>query len=214
MAIFELIVCCPLCGRKSEILFDNNDSISTSKCIHCSGEAVKKIEGYVYVLHNRHMPGLVKIGYTTRLWKHRLDELNSPTGVPPSFEVIAVFVSDEPKADESKLHAALSTFRVERSEFFKIDSGSATKKCEDVLGRSPIHDRSAPYSKVASSAHEELCRVIRMDASMLPASSVLSGTRRYELAALADIVGVPNEGSHEEFKRKLLEMLIRMGVVR
>jgi hypothetical protein len=52
------------------------------------------IQGFVYILSNKKMPGLVKIGCTTRPVVERTAELNSMTGVPAPFVlegVIALF---------------------------------------------------------------------------------------------------------------------------
>jgi hypothetical protein len=40
------------------------------------------MRGYIYVLTNPNMPGLVKIGYTQRLPRERANELSRATGVP------------------------------------------------------------------------------------------------------------------------------------
>ncbi len=78
----------------------------------------------IYVLTNPAMPGLVKIGKTTRDNPQvRMNELNT-TGVPQSFRCdIAVEVEDE-KADELEkaLHKAFAPYRKNASrEFFEIE---------------------------------------------------------------------------------------------
>ncbi len=51
--------------------------------------------GYVYVLTNPAIPGLVKIGRTSRTPAIRAAELSEPTGVPCPFEVAyALYVVD------------------------------------------------------------------------------------------------------------------------
>ena len=78
----------------------------------------------IYVLTNPAMPGLVKIGKTTRDNPQvRMNELNT-TGVPQSFRCdIAVEVEDE-RADELEkaLHKAFAPYRKNASrEFFEIE---------------------------------------------------------------------------------------------
>ena len=78
----------------------------------------------IYVLTNPAMPGLVKIGKTTRDNPQvRMNELNT-TGVPQSFRCdVAVEVEDE-KADELEkaLHKAFAPYRKNTSrEFFEIE---------------------------------------------------------------------------------------------
>ena len=45
--------------------------------------------GYVYIMTNPAMPGLVKIGSTTLLPDERARQLSSSTGVPRPFQVVA-----------------------------------------------------------------------------------------------------------------------------
>ena len=46
------------------------------------------MEGYVYVLINPSMEGLVKIGMTTSTPEERVTELSSATGVPSKFILV------------------------------------------------------------------------------------------------------------------------------
>lgn len=82
--------------------------------------------GIVYVLTNPAMPGLVKIGKTTRgSIDARLNELYS-TGVPVPFEcAFAARVTDEAKV-ESAFHRAFGPYRLNpRREFFQIEPEQA-----------------------------------------------------------------------------------------
>ena len=81
----------------------------------------------VYVLTNPAMPGLVKIGMTTRSDPQlRLNELYT-TGVPLPFEcVIAREVIENGNAIEEALHTAFGPYRINPSrEFFEIDPSQA-----------------------------------------------------------------------------------------
>jgi hypothetical protein len=65
--------------------------------------------GYIYALINRTMPGLVKVGLTTREPLERLAELSSATGVPTPFELVFdVLVADASRA-EAVLHDLLTS---------------------------------------------------------------------------------------------------------
>lgn len=78
-------------------------------------------KGYVYVLSNPSMPGLYKIGLTTRTVEERMKELGSQAGVPTPFvEVVSFLVPNCHKA-EALLHAELNEHRIENKEFFKTD---------------------------------------------------------------------------------------------
>lgn len=75
--------------------------------------------GYVYILTNRAMPGLIKIGSTVRDSRSRARELQT-TGVPEPFEVAFEIFSEEHEALEIAVHKQLLEFRVNTNrEFFK-----------------------------------------------------------------------------------------------
>ena len=76
------------------------------------------MRGYVYVLSNKAMPGLVKIGFTNRTIAERLSELNS-TGVPTSFVCELYFDAHNAQLAERVIHHAFRKYHFEK-EFFKI----------------------------------------------------------------------------------------------
>jgi hypothetical protein len=59
--------------------------------------------GFVYVLSNPAMPGLVKVGRSTHLPEDRAKRLRS-TGVPLSFAVEHRAVTSKPEAVERRAH--------------------------------------------------------------------------------------------------------------
>ena len=67
--------------------------------------------GYVYILSNSSMPGLVKIGKTTRTAQSRADELFQ-TGVPTEFKVEAEILCPDCDEVERHVHSALAENRV------------------------------------------------------------------------------------------------------
>ena len=75
--------------------------------------------GYVYVLINPSMPGLVKIGRTLRDSRGRARKLYT-TGVPAPFEVAFEVFSNDHFALEDKMHSHLSAYRPNGDrEFFR-----------------------------------------------------------------------------------------------
>ena len=92
----------------------------------------------VYVLTNRAMPGIVKIGMTDRDdVKLRMAELYS-TGVPLPFECAAALEVADQQASrvEDALHAAFGPHRINASrEFFRIDPDQAEALLEILPGR-------------------------------------------------------------------------------
>ncbi|WP_437334554.1 GIY-YIG nuclease family protein [Sorangium sp. So ce394] len=75
--------------------------------------------GYVYILVNPSMPGLIKIGRTLRDTRARARELCT-TGVPMPFQVAFELFSEQHEELEEAAHAKLADFRVTTSrEFFR-----------------------------------------------------------------------------------------------
>jgi len=75
--------------------------------------------GYVYILINQSMPGLIKVGCTSRDTRARARELFT-TGIPTPFQVAFEIFSDSHEKLEADLQAELHDFRVAGNrEFFR-----------------------------------------------------------------------------------------------
>jgi hypothetical protein len=82
-------------------------------------------KGYVYILSNVSMPGIVKIGKTTRSVEQRVMELYQ-TGVPSPFEVVASFLTPDCHELEAVTHAHLAQSRLTGGrEFFTLSAEEA-----------------------------------------------------------------------------------------
>ena len=89
--------------------------------------------GFVYVMTNESMPGMVKIGFTTRMPTSRADELFT-SGVPSPFVVFSSIWFDDPKSVEAEVHAMLDVCRVtEGREFFRVLPEGATVRIVQIL---------------------------------------------------------------------------------
>lgn len=88
-------------------------------------------KGYVYILTNEAMPGLVKIGKTTRDPEGRARELHQ-TGVPFPFVVAESLFAPDCHELEAHVHSALSDLRVRADrEFFRCELGVAVQALAD-----------------------------------------------------------------------------------
>ena len=76
--------------------------------------------GYIYVLSNDDMPGLLKIGMTERSPEERAKQLFT-TGVPSPFKVQRAVKVREPLKKEKKIHEILSEHRLPGREFFRVE---------------------------------------------------------------------------------------------
>jgi len=75
------------------------------------------MKGWVYVITNRAMPGLVKVGFSTKYPDMRAKELDH-TGSPHPYQVEYEMLIEEPFHIEQKTHKRLSSKR-EGKEWFK-----------------------------------------------------------------------------------------------
>lgn len=86
--------------------------------------------GYIYVLRNAEMPGLIRIGHTTLDVAKRASELSSHESVPVPFEVVSQHFSRWPHSTERLVHRELRRYRVSRSrEFFQLPEAIASEVC-------------------------------------------------------------------------------------
>jgi len=76
--------------------------------------------GYVYILSNPAIPGLLKVGYTRKDPEDRVAALSNHTNMPLPFVIEAVFLCSDPQWDEIKAHHALDSCRIGDKEFFAL----------------------------------------------------------------------------------------------
>ena len=139
MAI-ELTCCCTSCsGTVTITISDSAAAITCPKCM--SFFKTRNIVGYLYILSNPEMPGLLKIGQTTRTVPDRVAELNSATAVPAPFTVEAWFESADPQSHKADLHKLLADCRLPNREFFRITIDDAVTTARQVTGRAAAQGR-------------------------------------------------------------------------
>jgi hypothetical protein len=82
--------------------------------------------GWIYILSNRTMPGLFKIGHTKNNPEDRAKEISRATGVPIPFEIEWAFNCYDSDMLEKEIHRALDSFRyTSNKEFFEISLNEA-----------------------------------------------------------------------------------------
>src|SRR5437762_2651063 len=91
--------------------------------------------GWVYVLTNTSMPGLVKVGLTSRNPWTRAAELTSATGVPSPFSIAWCRAVSDCAFVEATVHRMLDNRRVSAGrEFFRCDVKMARQVIEAAAG--------------------------------------------------------------------------------
>lgn len=130
--LFKLNGVCQHCAESVSVLLHNGKV--AGNCLSCDEEpiSVEKIEGVVYVVKNDNQTG-VKIGMTTKTVEDRVRQLSS-TGVPGSFNVVAIFPSVNPKRHEKKVHEKLAQYRLAK-EHFDIEPVQAVLKVYRTLNK-------------------------------------------------------------------------------
>jgi hypothetical protein len=91
-----------------------------------------EIRGWVYVISNAAMPGLVKVGYSTKDPQLRAEEL-AGTGVPHPYVVERELLAFSPREIEQEVHARLA-HRREGKEWFKCGPDEAWATILQVAG--------------------------------------------------------------------------------
>ena len=89
--------------------------------------------GWIYVVTNQAIPGLVKIGYTTRVdIEQRLREFNQ-AGLPYPYEAAYTAWVNEPRWVEGEVHSLLEGHR-ENKEWFRCSVEVAKKAIAEIAG--------------------------------------------------------------------------------
>jgi hypothetical protein len=141
MHLQGLLINCPSCGHENALMASMDHNSGKFHCEICDKLLVsyKPIRGFVYILSNEAMPGLLKIGYTTKDVDRRVSELSHATGIPEPFKIEAYFLTNDPRNHEKLIHDELSNYRHSNKEFFKIDFGQASKCMENIIKRRPYY---------------------------------------------------------------------------
>jgi hypothetical protein len=128
------------------------------------------IRGWVYVLSNQAMPGLVKVGYSTKDPQLRVDELGG-TGLPHPFVLEYDVLVVEPRDIEQAVHVRLNSCH-EAKEFFRCTVAEAMAAIQRVAAArstsiiseyrrtttsTPAQGTPAPYMRPS----DAVCRVCK-----------------------------------------------------
>jgi Zn finger protein HypA/HybF involved in hydrogenase expression len=154
----EISLTCKKCGKSITAII-STEPRDPFRCPNCGDVPFKlrNVPGYIYILSNAEMSGLLKIGFTSRSVSDRVYELSSATGVPTAFTIEAHFESLNPKADENAIHRLLAQNRVPGREFFRVTLEEAITAVSSVTGTEPtgfakgVAQEAVPVSTFSSS---------------------------------------------------------------
>ncbi len=112
-------------------------------------ECLLEPRGWVYVMTNKAMPGIVKIGFSTEDPKRRALRL-SGTGVPHAYHVKYELVVKYPQRIEQKAHARLF-HRKEGKEWFRCTIEEAIREIQ-IAAHDAILSQSDSNDELSSPA--------------------------------------------------------------
>ncbi|MBY5775969.1 GIY-YIG nuclease family protein [Rhizobium leguminosarum] len=102
-----------------------NSIVPDSLRLTVPADLSERVSGHVYILSNKSMAGLLKIGFTNGDPAKRAVELSGVTGVPTPFRVEwSMPVLGSARAIEQRIHAVLSKQK-HGKEFFRVTIGEA-----------------------------------------------------------------------------------------
>ena len=81
--------------------------------------------GCVYILTNKEMPNLVKIGQTSSPAEERAKQISIATGVPFPFQVAFALYCEQYIKLEKDIHSKLADYRLPNKEFFRYPVNDA-----------------------------------------------------------------------------------------
>lgn len=135
-----VIKICHSCNGENLIFTDEGKGVPT--CTFCQKKLkylkITSIKGFVYVLSNKSMPGLVKIGFSTRPVLERVAELNKATAVPQPFNIEAYFACTDPVTTEKLIHQKLQHCRLKNKEFFTASVLEAINTLQLITNTNPL----------------------------------------------------------------------------
>ena len=121
--------------------------------IRTEEENNKNSNGFIYVLKNPSLKGMVKIGATTtKAPRKKCEELSSTSTIPTPFNIVYSKPSMNPFKAVSLVHAILDEYRVyKNSDFFNVDVDPTIDLIEDIEKRlNKDYDASSSKGRYAA----------------------------------------------------------------
>jgi len=107
--------------------------LNRKKLTQDKSKSKSKGKEFVYLLSNPALPGLLKIGYTSKKPSIRSKEISSSTGVPIPFNIEFVHRTSNGQALEKAVHKYLENYRVNnKKEFFQVSVNTARQVITEI----------------------------------------------------------------------------------
>jgi hypothetical protein len=113
------------------------------------------MEGFVYVMSNPAMPGLVKVGMTRKMPHLRAEEISAHEGLPMKMRLeYYALVSVAPRTVEQAVHQKLSSQRAGK-EWFRCDCSVAIAAIKAIATNQVQHERFVYAEREAAEREHE-----------------------------------------------------------
>jgi hypothetical protein len=151
--------------------------------------------GFVYILSNPAMPGMVKIGLTKAEATARTSELSRPTSVPMDFELVYDELVSDCRAVERHLHERFGAHRVNRKrEFFRVPVRQAIAALQDEARAYPVVPRLEDRQDILPRLEQRFRRWLRPD--LVGTYIVQAGDLVYLESVFQTSVGLNDRDTH------------------
>lgn len=105
--------------------------------------------GYIYILTNPALPGMLKIGKTERNPLDRIRELSSSTSVPTPFQLAYYQPSVDIDNDEKRMFSFFENKRVsDNREFFKLSLYQAAIYLDAITNHGSNFEPATPFAEL------------------------------------------------------------------
>lgn len=162
------------------------------------------MKGWVYVISNDAMPGLIKIGYSMKDPALRAAELNH-TGSPHPYLVDYEVLVDNPREIEQAVHRRLS-YRREGKEWFRCSAEDAIAEIKAIVGASALNENFTRADRVKAEIiarkNAEAAEVRRQAEEALRRQEAILNEKREEISSRYDAMlkaVLPDEKFWEPF---------------
>lgn len=153
-------------------------------------------KGYVYILSNPALPGLVKIGFSFEGGAKRRSQLSN-TGLPHPFELVFEISSHDPVRLEGAVHRNLREYREnQRREFFRLDETAAIMALIDNWLRAAGYDADYFNAWLNHTTHFEPAKPVELPPEPTEEEKQRTKERaRATLARISDMLDQPSQGA-------------------
>lgn len=167
------------------------------------------MKGYVYVISNPGMPGLVKVGFSMKDPELRAQELNH-TGTPHPYVVDYWVLVENPEQIEQRAHRAMKNLR-EGKEWFRCSREEAVVAIQTIVGAGVLLEEfpHADREKAKEIRRMRELEENRARQELERAKMLAEEKKRMEDVCRQEVVRIKNE--HKEITEKYEEKLKKLA---